>query len=73
MNRLHSVSLITRDPEMLRLIDKVNKVVDSNSSILLIGETGTGKEVFALGELCFLYARSRTCRGLFAGQPYFVL
>ena len=47
MNRLHSVSLITQNPEMLRLIDKVNKVVDSNSSILLIGETGTGKEVFA--------------------------
>lgn len=47
MNRLHSVSLITRDPEMLRLIDKVNKVVDSSSSILLIGETGVGKEVFA--------------------------
>lgn len=47
MNRLHSVSLITRDPEMLRLIDRVDKVVDSNSSILLIGETGTGKEVFA--------------------------
>ncbi|NOX84956.1 MAG: sigma-54 factor interaction domain-containing protein [Chlorobi bacterium] len=47
MNRLHSVSLITRDTEMLRLIEKVNKVVDSNSSVLLIGETGTGKEVFA--------------------------
>jgi transcriptional regulator with PAS, ATPase and Fis domain len=32
---------------MLDLIDRINKVVDSNSSILLIGETGVGKEVFA--------------------------
>lgn len=47
MNRLQSVSLITQDPEMLRLIDRANKVVDSDSSILLIGETGVGKEVFA--------------------------
>jgi len=47
MNRFQSVSLITQDPEMLRLIDRANKVVDSNSSILLIGETGVGKEVFA--------------------------
>lgn len=47
MNLLNSVSLITQDEKMLNQIDRINKVVDSNSSILLIGETGTGKEVFA--------------------------
>jgi len=32
---------------MLELIARINKIADSNSSILLIGETGVGKEVFA--------------------------
>lgn len=47
MNLMTSVSLITQDEKMLKQIEKINKVVDSNSSILLIGETGSGKEVFA--------------------------
>lgn len=47
MSKLQSVALITQNKKMLELIDRINKVVDSNSSILLIGETGTGKEVFA--------------------------
>ncbi|RLD31807.1 MAG: transcriptional regulator, partial [Bacteroidetes bacterium] len=32
---------------MLGLIERINRVADSNSSILIIGETGVGKEVFA--------------------------
>ena len=47
MSKLQSVSIITQDERMLELIERINKVVDSNSSILLIGETGVGKEVFA--------------------------
>ena len=47
MSKLHTVALITQDDKMLELISRITKVVDSNSSILLIGETGTGKEVFA--------------------------
>lgn len=47
MSKVQSVALITKDPHMLELIDHINKVADSNSSILLIGETGVGKEVFA--------------------------
>lgn len=47
MNRLQSISIITQDEKMLNLIERINKVVDSDSSILLIGETGVGKEVFA--------------------------
>lgn len=47
MNLMTSVSLITQDEKMLNQIERINKVVDSNSSILLIGETGSGKEVFA--------------------------
>jgi DNA-binding NtrC family response regulator len=47
MSKLQSVALITQDSKMQELINRINKVVDSNSSILLIGETGVGKEVFA--------------------------
>ena len=47
MNPFHSVSLITSNKEMLGLIERINRVADSNSSILIIGETGVGKEVFA--------------------------
>ncbi len=47
MSALQSVSLITRNPKMLNLIERINKVADSDSSILIIGETGVGKEVFA--------------------------
>jgi len=47
MSKVQSTSLITQDPTMLELISRIHKVADSNSSILLIGETGVGKEVFA--------------------------
>lgn len=47
MSALQSVSLITRNQKMLNLIERINKVADSDSSILIIGETGAGKEVFA--------------------------
>jgi len=41
------ITIITQNDEMLRQIRRIDKIVDSNSSILLIGETGVGKEVFA--------------------------
>ena len=46
MSALKSVSIITQDSSMLELIERINKVADSDVSILLIGETGVGKEVF---------------------------
>jgi len=46
MSTLKSVSIITQDSSMLELIERINKVADSDVSILLIGETGVGKEVF---------------------------
>jgi arginine utilization regulatory protein len=42
-------SIITNDEEMKKLIDKAKKTADSNSPILIYGETGTGKELFAQG------------------------
>lgn len=46
MSALKSVSIITQDEKMLDLINRINKVADSDVSILLIGETGVGKEIF---------------------------
>ena len=40
-------SIITRDPEMLRICRTVEKVGPSNVSVLLLGESGTGKEILA--------------------------
>ena len=39
--------IVTRDPEMLRLINLVKSVASSTSTILIQGESGTGKELFA--------------------------
>lgn len=46
MSAFKSVSIITQDAKMLDLINRINKVADSDVSILLIGETGVGKEIF---------------------------
>ncbi len=42
-----SVTIITQNQQMRNIISLLNKVIDSDSSIMLIGETGVGKEVFA--------------------------
>ena len=42
-----SVSIITQNEKMRGILDKLRKVVESDSSVLLIGETGVGKEIFA--------------------------
>jgi len=41
--------LITRDPEMLRLCRMIEKVANSNATVMLLGESCTGKEVLARG------------------------
>lgn len=42
-----SISILTQNQKMIELITKVDQIVQSDSSILLIGETGVGKELFA--------------------------
>jgi transcriptional regulator of acetoin/glycerol metabolism len=38
---------VTRNPALKNLLGQIGKVVSSNLSVLLIGETGTGKELIA--------------------------
>ncbi len=41
--------LITRDPEMLRISRTIERVASSDATVLLLGDSGTGKEVLAQG------------------------
>lgn len=41
--------LLTRDPQMLRICRTIEKVANTNASVMLLGEIGTGKEVLARG------------------------
>ncbi|HEV3237545.1 MAG TPA: sigma 54-interacting transcriptional regulator [Gemmataceae bacterium] len=39
--------IIGRSPALLEALDKVNRVAKTDTSVLITGETGTGKELFA--------------------------
>jgi Nif-specific regulatory protein len=40
-------NIITQDPKMLEALNRVNRVKDSKIFVILMGETGTGKELIA--------------------------
>jgi len=42
-----SLSIITQNEKMLGILQLIRKIALSDSSVLLIGETGVGKEIFA--------------------------
>lgn len=56
-----SVGIVAQDPDMLRLIERLNLVADSDASVLLQGESGTGKTELAR----LLHRRSRRARQAF--------
>lgn len=41
------VKIISRNKKIEEIIEKIDKIVKSDSSVLLVGETGVGKEIFA--------------------------
>lgn len=53
--------LVTASPEMLKVARMVERVADTAVSVMLLGASGTGKEVLARG----LHARSRRAAGPF--------
>ncbi|NIR48410.1 sigma-54-dependent Fis family transcriptional regulator, partial [candidate division KSB1 bacterium] len=44
---LRTHDIITRNPQMLEMIDLAKRVAETNLSVLIEGESGTGKELFA--------------------------
>ncbi len=54
-------NVVARSPSMQRLLQQVAQVADSDATILLFGETGTGKEVMAR----VIHANSRRSKGPF--------
>ncbi len=47
MEKNKIVRLISENEEIHKIIRKIDRVVDSNSAVMLVGETGVGKEIFA--------------------------
>ncbi|MDR4494285.1 MAG: sigma 54-interacting transcriptional regulator [Nitrospirales bacterium] len=47
MQECAGFNILTKDPKMLELFERLKKASMTPSPILLLGETGTGKEVFA--------------------------
>src|SRR5690606_21599056 len=45
--RLHFGLLVGETPEMLRVYDQIEKIAVTDNPVLLLGETGTGKELAA--------------------------
>ncbi len=46
-DRFHFEGIIAKSPKMLKIIELVKTVAPTNATILIIGKTGTGKEVIA--------------------------
>jgi transcriptional regulator with PAS, ATPase and Fis domain len=47
MEDTNSISIITQNGSMRAIIDRLRHISDSDTNVLLIGETGVGKEIFA--------------------------
>ena len=46
-DRFHFKGIIAKSPKMLKIIELVKTVAPANATVLIIGKTGTGKEVIA--------------------------
>jgi sigma-54-specific transcriptional regulator len=58
---IRATALVFEDPASQRLLDHVERIAPSDATVLIIGETGTGKELVAR----HIHALSRRSRGPF--------
>ena len=64
MDHLDSERIVTQSQPMLRLLSQAKQVAGSDSTVLILGETGVGKELFAR----FLHQNSKR-----EGRPFVVV
>ncbi len=46
-NKKKPVTIVSENEQIKKIVEKIDKVVDTDSSVMLVGETGVGKEIFA--------------------------
>ena len=47
MEPAHSLTLISHNDAMCQVLARVDMIANADSSVLLVGETGAGKDLFA--------------------------
>lgn len=47
MEKKKPINLVSNNEQIKTIIEKIDKIVDSDSAVMLVGETGVGKEIFA--------------------------
>ncbi len=47
MDKKKPIILVSQNEQIKTIIRKIDKIVDSDSAVMLVGETGVGKEIFA--------------------------
>ncbi|MDT7041961.1 sigma-54 dependent transcriptional regulator [Candidatus Nitronereus thalassa] len=64
VNELYGMeNVVARSPQMQAILQQVSRVADTNASVCIVGETGTGKEVIAR----VLHCNSSRASGPFVG------
>jgi transcriptional regulator with GAF, ATPase, and Fis domain len=58
---VHNSTIIARSPAMLTLLERADRIARTNLTVLIQGETGTGKDLLARR----VHARSRRAAGVF--------
>lgn len=58
---LRATAMVFDDPVSVRLLEQIERIAPSDATVLIIGETGTGKELVAR----HIHALSRRSRGVF--------
>ncbi len=62
-NKASAPKIVTVNPDMINLLSRCRKIAQSNLSVLIEGDTGTGKELFGQ----FLHFHSKRSQGSFIG------